>query len=499
MAELMALAAATKALPRDWGKQAVQRMFASRLSELRGVPHKIAQILSASSHEDLAEIHTQAILELEPLDGAVLLKSIEQDLARVPVELLEFDPVGIPASLGQVHRVTMADGREMALKIQYPQIKEMMKLDQSLMGLVTGSFDAFKEGFHLEEYRKIIERELAGEMNYELELSQQQKMFDLFVDHPHIVIPKPWAEGCSSRHLLMSYEASQPWQVWLKTANEQEKRKAADVLSEFHLRCMFTGAFVHADPNPGNFGIRGRGENFQWVIYDYGSIWNLEPGHNLLWLKLLQWVDREEPDLLAWLVSMGFAEASLEALQSRLLPFLHMLFEPLLCQGRYPLQEWNRKNRARDLLGEHRWSFMVAAPAFILPVMRAWMGLFQMSEKIGVGLFARKHIEKAWNQYARELAVLQPVSCQAQSVVSGMAKGLNVKVIRDGITKVSVTLPRQGLEDLTAVMGEEICQKVRNEGVDLDELVRQARDNGYRPMELFQFSDEKRSIIVSLV
>lgn len=247
------------------------------LSRLKGAPMKIGQMLSL--HEDLLPPEIISIFKLLQNEAKAapftqMRKVLEEDLGdRLQALTIEERPFAA-ASIGQVHRATTADGRNIVLKIQYPDIREAMKSDlRSLRTVFATLFQVLDLPFDT-VWPELVTR-LQEELDYEIELQHLKRYREeLHIDG--IVVPEPLSEFSSRRVLAMSREDAMSLDEALTYAAAlpaDEKSHHIDGWSIALLRLITRGLFrlrfLHADPNAANFGFR---ENGDVVLYDLGCM-----------------------------------------------------------------------------------------------------------------------------------------------------------------------------------------------------------------------------------
>jgi predicted unusual protein kinase regulating ubiquinone biosynthesis (AarF/ABC1/UbiB family) len=250
---------------------------------------------------------------------------------------------------------------------------------------------------------------------------------------------------------------------------------------------------VHADPNPGNFGVRWEGDQVQWVIYDFGAVHALDEETRLGLLLLLKMADDRKGDPFSLLVRLGFDRTALEPIRDNLLAFLTVLFEPFLSEGRFQLNTWNRSNRTRDLLGEHRYQFMIASPAKWIGLMRALQGFFHYSELLGAGVFLRKKLEQHFRRHAQAMTTFRE---SIEETPVQLSEHLHIQVREGSSEKVKVIFRADCVECLEELMEEETLKSLQDQGINLEDIKSKTRANGYRPMELFTQNVGEKTIRV---
>lgn len=496
--QAVSLAALSKFVPGEQAKKALRRSFAKKLVELRGVPMKLSQILSLGKDEGRSLAHQEAILEIEPMPFDVVQQYLQANAPDLLANIQNIDHQGLAASLGQVHKLQLKDGRVLAVKVKYPEIHPQMNLDNALFGLVTKTFNNFKEGFSLQDYQKVIRDELEGELDYGEEIKKQDVFFQAFSKQEGIVIPQVSRELSGRDHIVMTWEEGIMIDQFLKAAGEEQKQEAVNLFLQFYLTTIFLKGMIHADPNRGNFAFRISGGNVKLVVYDYGSVIPFDRKRALLLLKIMQIAKKGKGDLIPWLVGIGFDPQLLKPLHKSLLAFSELLFEPLLTERRYYLSNWNRKKRAEDILGEHRWNFAIAANADLLPFMRAMQGMFYYIDLLDAGMYAWPKIEEIWDFYKKELKELQPAQLAVEPLDLAMAQFLRIEIIENGRQKVALSFPRSSIEDLQDIIPDDVTEKLKEQNIEVKEIVKKARQNGYAAMNLFRINNGLKDVRVSL-
>jgi predicted unusual protein kinase regulating ubiquinone biosynthesis (AarF/ABC1/UbiB family) len=248
------------------------------LSKLKGAPMKIGQMLSL--HEDLLPPEIISIFkilqnEARPAPFSQMKRVLEEDLGgRLQgIRSIEERPFAA-ASIGQVHRAVTEDGRDLVLKIQYPDIRAAIDSDlKSLRVIFSSLFQVLDLPFD------IVWPELVSRLHEELDYQEEMHHLIRYREQLEIdglIVPEPIPEFSSLRVLAMRYEEAMSLDRALSFASSlvpEEEAGLRDGWSMSILRLVFEGLFrlrlLHADPNAANFGFRANGDV---VLYDLGCM-----------------------------------------------------------------------------------------------------------------------------------------------------------------------------------------------------------------------------------
>lgn len=234
------------------------------IEELGPTYVKLGQILS--TRPDL--IPMELVNELSRLQDRVPPCSYEEISAVVSKELgappeeafatFETEPLA-SASIGQVHRATLADGEKVAVKVQRPGMKKIIEVDlETMLHLATLMERHIKE---VAFYRpvKIVEefaRALEKEIDYAIEAASMERMAGYYEDDPDYYIPRVYRRLSTSRVLAMEYvEAIKISDVSELDNGGLDKQAITRKGADFYLSQIFEHGFFHADPHPGNIYI----------------------------------------------------------------------------------------------------------------------------------------------------------------------------------------------------------------------------------------------------
>jgi ubiquinone biosynthesis protein len=263
---------------------------------------KLGQLLS-SRVDLLAPAYTSALARLqddvEPFAFSEVEEIVTSELGvRLSRIFTSFDEIPIAAaSLGQVHRATLRDGRDVVVKVQRPGVRQQVLEDMEVLASVTEKLDAHTDigrrfGFAdlLEQFR----RSLMDELDYRREADNLQTVAQMLTDHPMIVVPSPHLDFTTGRVLTMDYVPGQKITSLGPLARvDQDLEPLADDLFAAYLEQVLVQGTFHADPHPGNVLLTPDG---RLVLLDIGMMARLTPATKEKLVKLFLALADARPD-----------------------------------------------------------------------------------------------------------------------------------------------------------------------------------------------------------
>ena len=256
--------------------------IAKTLGELKGAVMKVGQMASIASDllpKEIAEALRSLQRQAPPVGFEVIAKQIEAELGAAPEVLFrrfEVEPFA-SASIGQVHRATTDDGREVVVKVQYPGVDTAVDSDlaQLKFALKAGGLVKRATGMNfkqqsLDDMFAEIRARLHEELDYCNEADNVRKFREIHADQPYLIVPEVVGERSAQRVLTLTYEAGDRIEELDARGYPQAIRdKIGDNLFNAIADQIFVHRLLHADPNPGNLAFRPNGDI---VLYDYGCV-----------------------------------------------------------------------------------------------------------------------------------------------------------------------------------------------------------------------------------
>jgi hypothetical protein len=179
----------------------------------------------------------------------------------------EIQPIAA-ASIGQVHRAVTREGRELAIKVQYPGVRESIDADVDNVATLLRMSGAVPKGLDLGPLLAAAKSQLAEEADYEREGAQMALFGRLLADTPEVLVPALDPALTTSRVLAMSFVDSRPIET-LETAGQAVRDAAMQTLMRLVLRELFEFGVMQTDPNFANYRIQPR--TGRLVLLDFGA------------------------------------------------------------------------------------------------------------------------------------------------------------------------------------------------------------------------------------
>ncbi len=243
------------------------------LKSLKGSALKVAQMLSMEKNilpRAYVEKFSLSQFSVPPLSAPLVRKTFKRYLGKYPEEIFDtFEKDSInAASIGQVHKAKK-DGKELAVKIQYPGVAESISSDLALVKPIAIRMFNLK-GKDSEKYFKEVESKLVEETNYILELEQSQDITKACAVIPNIEFPNYYKNLSSERILTMDWMKGKHLSEFARTDFSQNLgNKLGQALWDFYMFQIHSLRKVHADPHPGNFLVSPK-ETL--IAIDFGCI-----------------------------------------------------------------------------------------------------------------------------------------------------------------------------------------------------------------------------------
>ncbi len=243
--------------------------------EMKGVMIKVGQFLS-SRKDFLPDEYIEELSDLQdqvpPHDFREIKRRIIDELGSAPEDLFsEFDKEPIAAaSLGQVHRAVLKDGREAAVKVQYPGIEEIIETDIKMFEFLITLMRGRMGWINLRVLHGEFSRIVRAELDYVQEGRNAERFRQNFSADERVVIPRVYWKFSTTKVLTLEFVGGiKITECVLIKASGVDCRMLVSLLSETYAKMIFVHGFFHCDPHPGNIFVR---EGPTVVFVDFGMV-----------------------------------------------------------------------------------------------------------------------------------------------------------------------------------------------------------------------------------
>jgi predicted unusual protein kinase regulating ubiquinone biosynthesis (AarF/ABC1/UbiB family) len=368
------------------------------LGELKGGAMKFGQamsVLEAALPDELVAPYRTELTKLQdsapPMPTQTVREQIELDLGPDWADDLVWLDGGptAAASIGQVHQGRWHDGREVAVKVQYPGAGEALHSDLRQLGRLARTIGPLVPGVEIKPLVAELQARAADELNYTLEAEAQRAFAAAFRDDPDIVVPDVVAVG---RQVLVTEWLESP--ASLASVIESGSQEERDHYGELFVRFLFSGpartGMLHADPHPGNFRVMPHddGSPGRLGVLDFGAVARLpDAGLPEAMGRLIRIAgDRAPDELVSGLREEGFIKPGVDVDPRQVLDYLAPFVEPTQVERFRFSREWMQSQFQR-INDPRSPTYTVAMklnlpPAYLL-IHRTWLGGVGVLSQLG--------------------------------------------------------------------------------------------------------------------
>jgi predicted unusual protein kinase regulating ubiquinone biosynthesis (AarF/ABC1/UbiB family) len=255
------------------------------LGHMKGAAMKLGQVMSFLDvglvPEEYREEFQRKLGKLRDAAPTVTFKEmrkvIEEELEG-PLKGVfeEFDEEPIAAaSIGQVYRARLRDdGREVAVKVQYPGVAAAVRADMQNLGLILRVLKRIAPGMDPQAIGKEIRDRIEEELDYELEATNQRTLARIFRGHPFIVVPEVVTSLSRERVMVSDFVHGTGFEE-LKRYPQEERDRMGEILFRFYFGCLYRHREFSGDPHPGNSKLLDDG---RMAFLDFGLFKRMPPG-----------------------------------------------------------------------------------------------------------------------------------------------------------------------------------------------------------------------------
>ncbi|MGW9123023.1 ABC1 kinase family protein [Streptomyces sp. NPDC055663] len=331
------------------------------LGELKGGAMKLGQALSvfeSALPEEVAGPYRAALTKLQeaapPMPSDTVHAVLEERLGEDWRELfLEFeDKPSAAASIGQVHRAVWHDGRNVAVKVQYPGAGQALLSDLTQLSRFARLLGPLVPGMDIKPLITELRDRVSEELDYEQEARSQQDHAEEFADDPDVVIPGVVHQ--SDQVLVTEWMDGVPLSDVISEGTSEQRDRAGQLLARFLFSGPARTGLLHADPHPGNFRLlppdEETGKDGQWRlgVLDFGTVDRLPGGlPQTIGDSLRLTLAGEAEAVYELLREEGFVKDTIDLDPDAVLDYLLPIIEPAQVEEFTFTRSWMRNQAAR--------------------------------------------------------------------------------------------------------------------------------------------------------
>ncbi|MFZ4187475.1 ABC1 kinase family protein [Streptomyces pseudogriseolus] len=329
------------------------------LGELKGGAMKFGQALSvfeSALPEEVAGPYRAALTKLQeaapPMPTRTVHGVLKERLGEDWQELFQSfdDKPAAAASIGQVHRAVWHDGREVAVKVQYPGAGEALLSDLNQLSRFARLLGPLVPGMDVKPLITELKDRVSEELDYGLEAQAQRAHAEEFAGDPDVVVPDVVHQ--SDQVLVTEWMDGTPLSEVIADGTEAQRDRAGQLLARFLFSGPARTGLLHADPHPGNFrllpGGPGGEDDWRLGVLDFGTVDRLPGGlPSPIGEALRMTLDGEAEAVYEMLCAEGFVKESVELDPDAVLDYLAPIIEPARVEAFTFTRGWMRGQAAR--------------------------------------------------------------------------------------------------------------------------------------------------------
>lgn len=382
--------------------------LARSMGEMKGIVMKVGQMLSYLDNQLPPEARaalSQLQTRMAPVETS-RMKEVFRAEFGIPVAeaFAQFDDVPVAAaSLGQVYRATLHDGREVAIKIQYPEIVTAVRNDLKNVGLMSQVAAVLNTS--VTDVIEELTETLGAELDYVQEANNIRKFAAIYAGDPVVVVPT-LVEQWSGRTVLTTvFEEGLSFQQMLDTFGPEQRFVVSRAVGRFFYVSFYFYGMFNADPHPGNYIFRPDGKV---VFLDYGCVRHFNRDFLDRQIHFTEVLRTGNPrDFQQALIHMGIVpEANVARVDWGLLTrFFRRVYEPIIVDTPFTYSEgYNREVSELSYTLQKSMFMTLRMPREFVFLNRITFGLNAIHARLGLSLNYYRPATTMFNFYHRELS-----------------------------------------------------------------------------------------------
>ncbi len=324
----------------------------SVLGELKGGAMKFGQALSvfeAAIPEEMAGPYREALTKLQasapPMPASTVHRVLAEQLGTGWRERFSSfdDEHAAAASIGQVHKALWQDGREVAVKIQYPGADEALRSDLRQLQRLGRMFQAVIPGLQVRPLIAELRDRMEEELDYRAEADNQRAFAAAFDGDAEFVVPK--VVGSAPKVIISEWVDGVGLSTIIANGNPAQRNAMGRLLALFHFSSPARAGLLHSDPHPGNYLLQPDG---RMVVIDFGAVARLPDGLPETFGRMTRLALDDRPkELMELLRFEHFVEPDTELDPAEVLDYLRPFVEPMRSETFHFTRRWMQQQAER--------------------------------------------------------------------------------------------------------------------------------------------------------
>ncbi len=329
--------------------------LAKRLANMRGAAMKMGQVISMEGVDIIPKEFSEALAILRDSANTMPDSQIRRVMGREygkgwedRFEHFDFEPIAA-ASIGQVHRATTKDGRDLALKIQYPGVAKSIDSDVDNMAMFMRMANVLPVELDIDGIIAEAKRQLRQEADYNIEAEYLRDYRELVRDEDRFLVPRVHDDYTTKHILAMDYVTGLPLESLGEDGVSQEIRDSVGTLLE---RLMFRELFefrtMQTDPNFANYFYQPDTDRI--VLLDFGSTITFKKAFTEKYRDISRALIQDDDDaVLHYAETIGYLDPGDSPAHAwRILEMIQLICEPIRQDSVYNFGNSDMTARARD-------------------------------------------------------------------------------------------------------------------------------------------------------